>query len=248
LAKIYATSESCEESNGMQGLQTSTGANDILAWGQEECLAWYTPMAYASQRPAAWAPGVFNDAACQWDNELVWTSGTNGATIDVVRLNGEDGSIDSVVNLGNSVSPGFYGIYGAASDADGNFWGSQLGGGKLVYINAEDLTFQTWQTPAGGYGMTVDPDGKVWTCSSQVGKFDPETEMWQQANTSGSGGCMADDQGLLWQAGSGGMRGVDRETLQVVKTIVLPEYVHGVSVDLTTRSTSVSRTPTPTAT
>ena len=42
---------------------------------------------------------------------------------------------------------------------------------------------------------------------------------------------MSDGGDYLWQAGSGGMRAVNRETLLVEKTIVLPEYVHGVSID-----------------
>jgi hypothetical protein len=47
---LRARVESCVESNGMPGIQTSTDAN-FLPWGVEECVAWHTPMNYVSQRP-----------------------------------------------------------------------------------------------------------------------------------------------------------------------------------------------------
>ncbi|MCH9682243.1 MAG: hypothetical protein K0V04_12465 [Deltaproteobacteria bacterium] len=34
------------------------------SWGNEECMAWHTPMVYSSQRPVAWTQGEFDTAAC----------------------------------------------------------------------------------------------------------------------------------------------------------------------------------------
>ena len=78
--------------------------------------------------------------------------------------------------------------------------------------------------------MTVDSDGYVWVCANDVARFDPETETWQQATVGGSGGCMADGEGTLWMA-SNALVGVDTQTLQVVNTITIPSYAHGVSID-----------------
>jgi hypothetical protein len=224
LTKFYANPDDCSGGN------TSSGANDVHAWGSEDCMAWHTPMAYQSQRPVAWTQGVFNKAACVIEDEKVWTSGsTNGTNVEVVLVDGDTGVIEEVIPI-PGVNAGYYGIYGAAVDSEGNFWGSQLGGGTLVNVNLQTLDIQTWPTPAGGYGMTVDQEGYVWTCSYQVGRFDPVSETWQQAQVGGSGGCMSDGGDILWMASSP-MVGINRQTLAVEYSIPLPEYVHGVSVD-----------------
>jgi len=230
LSKFYANPDSCTDTNGNGVINTSSGPADIRAWGDEECLAWHTPMVYGSQRPVAWTQGEFDKAACAIINEKVWTSGSNGNDIEVLLVDGDTGVIEETIPI-PGVSSGFYGIYGAAVDSEGNFWGSQLGGGTLVNVDLQTLDIRTWATPAGGYGMTVDQDGYVWTCSSQAGRFDPVTETWQSANVGGSGGCIADGGDILWMA-SNPLIGINRNTLAVEFSIPLPNYVHGVSVDI----------------
>ena len=83
---------------------------------------------------------------------------------------------------------------------------------------------------ASGYGMTVDHLGQVWTCSGTVARFDVATETWQTASVGGGGGCMEDGNGTLWLA-QDPMVGVDINTMAVVQTIDLPNYVHGISID-----------------
>ena len=41
-----------------------------------------------------------------------------------------------------------YGPYGGASDGDGNFWVTGLGG-PLLRIDGDDLSTQKWEVPAG---------------------------------------------------------------------------------------------------
>ena len=153
--------EDCKESNGMPGIQTSVGAQ-MLPWDQEECRAWHTPMKYTSQRPVAWTQGTFNNAACTYENQKVWTSGNNlqNGTIDVLLVNGDTGAIESNVKV-SGITPDYYGIYGAAVDQDGNFWGSQLSQGYLVNVNRQTLQYKVWPMAAPGYGMTVDSKGYV---------------------------------------------------------------------------------------
>ncbi len=68
MTKVYAGQVNCQDTNGTPGIQTSTDGN-YLPWGVEECVAWHTPMAYVSQRPAAWTQGTFNnDKTCAWEN------------------------------------------------------------------------------------------------------------------------------------------------------------------------------------
>lgn len=267
LVKFYANQADCVDRNGNGVIETSSGANDVLPWGEEECRAWYTDFDYQSQRPVAWTAGEWNASTCRYDDAMVWTSGANdsgkgnqcdkqvdgpdecddgpGAKtdgIDVILVDGGDGTVIETVNIPD-VSPSYFGIYGGAVDADGNFWGSQLGTGSLVRVNLSDFSYGVYAMPVSGYGMTVDAAGYVWTCSQDVARFDPQTETWATATVGGSGGCMEDGNGTLWLA-TQGLVAVDTETLQVLKTIALPGggggmpegggdggYVHGVSID-----------------
>ncbi len=218
VTKVYANEEFCDESNGMPGIQTSNN-NQALPWGTEECIAWHKPMQYASQRPVAWGYGDFDEGSCYWEDEELWTAATQGQIIDVFLLDGDDGTTIDMVTI-QGVAAGYYGIYGGAVDANGDFWGSQLGQGQLIKVNRDDMTYQTGPMGASGYGMTVDSEGYVWTCSSQVARFDPNTEQWQTANVGGYTGCMADaaEDGLLWVSNGQGVIGVNRQTLQIEKT------------------------------
>ena len=231
LTKVHARPDRCGDSNGAPGLQTASDAA-FLAWGEEECVAWYTPMAYVSQRPVAWTQGSFNPAACRWEDQKVWTSGMNTpGTVDIVRVNGDTGTIEATVTIGG-VAADKYGIYGGAVDAKGNFWGSQLGIGKLVFVDYQTLEFKTWDMVAGGYGMTVDSKGYVWTCAASASRFDPMTETWQTVAGAGeSGGCMEDGKGTLYKSNPGGVLAIDAETLEIKQTFALPQHVHGISVD-----------------
>jgi len=219
---IYARAEDCPDAGN-----TSTGMGDVKAW-PDGCVAWHTPFGYASQRPVAWTQGTFNNGTCRYDDTKVWTSGANGS-IDVVLIDGETGMVEQTIPI-PGVSPNFYGIYGGAVDASGNFWGSQLGQGQLVRVRLADFSVDTWGMAASGYGMTVDHLGQVWTCSSTVARFDPMTETWQTAAVGGQAGCMEDGNGTLWLANDP-MVGVDINTMAIVQTIDLPNYVHGISID-----------------
>ena len=222
ITKIFARPEDCPDPGN-----TSTGSADVKPW-PDGCVAWHTPMTYASQRPVAWTQGTFNNGTCRYDDTKVWTSGAN-ATIDVILVDGETGMIEETIPI-PGVVPNFYGIYGGAVDAAGNFWGSQLGQGQLIRVRLDDTAVTTWPMATSGYGMTVDSQGNVWTCSSTVARFDPATETWQTNSVGGSGGCMEDGEGTLWMANDP-MVGVDINTLDVVQTIDLPNYVHGISID-----------------
>ncbi len=235
--KFHARLEDCVESNGVPGIQTATDAN-FLAWDQEECRAWHTPMAYQSQRPAAWTQGTLNPATCEYNNQKVWTAGAKdpiegpySESIEILLVNGDNGAVEATIPV-PGVDSGFYGIYGAAVDQQGNFWGSQLGQGFLINVDINTLQLRKWPMVAAGYGMTVDSKGYVWTCSSNASRFDPMTETWQTATVGGSGGCMEDGKGTLYMSGGAGdIVAVDTETLMVKTTYAVPQYVHGISID-----------------
>lgn len=231
IVKINARVDDCDDPNN-----TSEGANDIKDF-PDGCVAWFTPFNYASQRPVAWAPGVWSDITCRYENEKLWTAGAN-ASIDVILLDGDSGEVEQTIPI-PGVNPSFYGIYGGAVDADGNFWGTMLGGPSMVFVDRESFDQVVYpMANIGGYGMTVDEQGRPWSCSSGIARFDPINESWDvNPSVGGGGGCMSDGQGYVWVGGYGGgfaagkMIGVDVETLDVVYNIDIPNYVHGVSVD-----------------
>ena len=248
VAKVYARTEDCQESNGMPGIQTSTGAADILPWGVEECLAWYTPMAYTTQRPLAWSSGDLDPVTCKYTEQKAWTAAaqsSQGGSIVVSVLNGETGALEMAIPI-PEVPIGSFGPYGAAFDPEGNFWfvdsGNDGPGQELVRVRGDDYTYQIWNTPADlyAYGFTVDTKGRPWIAGYQggVARFDPVTETFD-VNPAVTGlGIQEDAEGRMWMAvypwnAPNSIVALDRDSLALLKTIDLPEanLVKGISID-----------------
>lgn len=230
ITKIYALAERCAESNGTPGIQTASDA-EFLAWGEEECVAWHTPMQYFSQRPVAWTQGDYDPVTCRYSAQKLWTAGMNTqGTVDILRLDGDTGAVEATVTIAG-VHVDIYGMYGGAVDAHGNFWGSQVGYGKLVFVDHDTLEHRMWDTPVGAYGITVDADGYVWTCSGNAVRFDPMSETFELVAAGEYGGCMTDGAGTLYKATPGGIVAIDTKTLAIKRTYSLPQHVHGISVD-----------------
>jgi hypothetical protein len=221
ITMIFARVENCA------GPNTSTGAADVKPW-PDDCVGWHTPMVYASQRPVAWTAGTFDDSTCRYEGTKVWTSGAN-ATIDVHLLDGETGVVEQTVPVPGQ-DPGFFGIYGGAVDSGDHFWGVVAVGDVLVRTDRDDFGVEVFPMPVFGYGMAVDRNDRVWTCYSTVARFDYPSQTWQTAAAGGSGGCMPDGGDLIWLANDP-LVAVDIDTLAVMQTIDLPNYVHGVSID-----------------
>jgi hypothetical protein len=238
VTKIHGNTDDCQESNGVPGLQTSTGGGDILPWGTEECVAWHTPLAYTSNRPMAWAQGEWNPATCSYDNEKLWTAGANGSfTAQVLLLDGETGVVEQTIDIpevGSSI-----GLYGGAVDGDGNFWGIDRSGNyNLIRVDRQSFAYQVIPGPGpGGYGIAVDSVGRPWYCAGGgAWRYDPVAAVWQTQPSPGGnlwGGCMTDGAGTLWHCRQqdATLVGIDTETLQVVQQIPIPSYAHGISID-----------------
>jgi hypothetical protein len=234
VTKIYGNVDDCLESNGMPGLQTSSGGDDVLAWGTEECVAWHTPLAYSSNRPMAWAQGVWNSETCRYEDEKLWTAGANGSgTAQVLLLDGETGLVEQTIAV--PVVTSSIGIYGGAVDGDGNFWGIETPA-RLIRVDRDTFAVQSWAGPSA-YGIAVDSVGRPWFCGGGgASRFDPLTETWQSLPSPGGnnwGGCMTDGAGTLWHSRQldGMLVGIDTENLTVVEQIQLPAYAHGISID-----------------
>lgn len=248
---IWANEADCDpDQNGAPGLQTSTDAV-ALPWDQDDCVAWYTPFDdWTVQRPIAWAPGVFNEVTCQWEDERVWSAGCGGGSMPgfgsgattVVRLDGDTGEIVDQLVM-DSYSCGGFGPYGGAVDSAGNFW-MTLNNGPLGFVDAETLEWTVHDKPSdvASYGLTVDSAGRPWVTSySQtvgVARFDPMTETWattgELVGYSQSGIAQGSD-GRLWIAGTfngtSGIASLDPETLAVIDILGGTSSGKGVSGD-----------------
>ena len=227
VAKFWANPAHCQDNNGTPGIQTSEGSSDILGFGEDDCLAWYTPFTCSSQRPMAWTRGEWNEGVCGYVDAKLWTV----CDSEVHLLNGETGEIEETIAIDGS----WPFVYGGAADANGTFWGLDTGGSRLIRVDHQTLELTAYPLgPGSGYGITVDPEGRPWTCGGGgVSRFNLEDSTWDTAGTTGGiGGCMTDGQDLIWHSNpSGRLLGYNIETLEVDEEVQLPEYVHGISVD-----------------
>lgn len=247
ITKVWADPKDCVDKNKDGKIQTSTGKDSVLAWGEDECVAWHTPMEFGSQRVAAWTyeeDGAGADGGKKKITEKVWITGTNpdDPNIHVHILDGKTGEVlDSVETPATTEAGAFpYGAYGGAVDRENNLWFSGVGGGKLYRVSYKDLTVTQWDKPVPSYGITVDPKGRPWICGQGTARFNPKDESWDTVKYpagrhSVHGGCMVDGKGRLWYDVMEGLKStvtaIHIDSLEVVKTIKLPEHPHGISID-----------------
>ena len=259
VTKVIALTDQCPDLDGDGTVETSTGPDDVLPWGEDECVAWSW---YGEGDAAPWwirAVGwtkepVWSAEACRYEYEL-WIAGPTHDGAMAWLLGGTEGDVRAAVPIPDFDGSPHMDFYGGAVDADGNFWthekgtcmcpngeedpethepacpASEIVCPRLARVSMEDLTSRTWEYPIWGYGITVDSEGYVWLCSHDVARFDPATETFATATIPGANaGCMADGEGHVWLAGSP-LQAVDVQTLEVVDTGPIPYGAHGVSVD-----------------
>jgi hypothetical protein len=244
IAKIAAKEVSCVDNNGDGVIQTSTGAADILPWGEDECLLWYQDLpalGTSGPRPVAWEPV---DSQCGTVQPRVWVGfyrdsddtgifhrrdGATGALLDVVEIPQWD--------FGNTPRP-----YGGAVNADGDLWVTGYYG-PAIKIDADTLGVQHFPPPdgTGFYGMALDPEENIWIgdCEGAIRRFDAATLTYSTVATieGRARGVQIDEAGMAWFAGNNPCRliQVDTATQALVDDqIPLPgcDDPVGVSIDV----------------
>jgi DNA-binding beta-propeller fold protein YncE len=248
ITKIGVKEDHCVESNGVPGIQTSTGPNDVLPWGTDECVLWRTELAALNYqigaRPVAWEGGLVN--GCAAPNPRVWVGWYDGANGHFRRLDGTTGAV--LDSIGPVPWSGLqFGPYGGAADKDGNFWVSGWQLGPLIRIDAETLQVQTFQIPATitpqqwNYGMALDKSGDAWIASAySVYHFRADSSTWLEVPVPGAfslRGLMVDKDGIAWVATNDppGLAAIDTDTDTVLApAIAIPGAIQpvGVSIDV----------------
>ena len=257
--------DQCIDRNGNGVIDTSTGGTDVKAWtgwfgdeqgitnAEDECVLQHVTLA-KDGLSANWVRLVAIDAD---NNVFAGGSGSNA----LFKVNGTTGVIiDAVTTLQNH--------YGGVVDKNGNIWSMPPSHNGTVQKISHDMSSkEKINIGHGGYGITIDKYGKVWTTELHGNRFsafnpsDPTGTLtvFNQTGHSGAQGVASDNRGNIFIAGNiwGNTVGEYRQQFDVDGNFIGVEFVKnhavqngptGVAVDATGKvwasnrgSNSVSR-------
>jgi len=213
VTKIVAREEDCKDRNGNGSIDTSTGPDDVLAWGDDECVLWNllipSDQFQHGPRPTAWE-GTLDAQGDPAPNPRLWVGwyafDENVARIH--RLDGDTGQIGDTIDVpwnGDTFGP-----YGGAVNAEGDFWVLGWRSGPLVRIDADTLEVERIELPRppegeeiAAYGMALDPDGNPWFTSGGAAiKYDVASGQFESSITDNEvmRGMMVDRENRVWLA------------------------------------------------
>ncbi len=206
--KIIAEEDRCIDRNGDGVIQTSSGAGDVLAWDQDECVAWSVDL-HAGARAAAWDSG--NDPEqedCAGEPSL-WVSAMDaGSTVHIWRLAGDTGDEEGSATIPSwDGSAEWGGLYGGAVDRARNFWAIGKDNAALFRVDFETMDVSRWDAPGVDrlYGIAMDRDGNPYVTAefdNRLLRFDAESETWEDLATVNGilRGLAVDGNGDAWIA------------------------------------------------
>lgn len=235
--RIHADVASCPDTNGNGLVDTSTGPADVLPWGADECVLWYTAFAPGSLARAAAFDFAFDPDGIPYST--VWIGLHQGQKL--VRLNAATGDVLAEVAI-----PGHC-PYGLAFDGARHVYAFSSCSGQLVRLDVDTLAWDTIPLPGGGcaYGITVDEDGRVWTSGGGcVGRYDPAAGTWATTSVGSSNrGLAADGAGSVWVADTSfGVHRIDAATMATVADVPLgSQGFVGMAVDFHGKVWAVAR-------
>ena len=247
VTKIRGNVMKCVDKNGNGMIDTSTGPNDIKAWGADECMIWTIVHPFAGgfstgPRGVTWTAGTWDYDLCKYVEPKVWLGYlAAGGIAHIVRIDGLTGVVEVTLPVPAFVGSG-YAPYGGALDPQFRPWFTGLRG-EAIRVNTDQNPITVSRFPAPGsvqaYGMTVDSDGNVWTggCSGPVSMFDPVANQW--ISIAGTSACHrgigAGDQ-YVWVASNSpcGLVQIDRKSRTLVTKHTPPgcSVAIGISIDV----------------
>jgi len=238
----------CMDRNGNRRIDTSSGPDDVLPWGEDECMVWNTPL------PEPTSTSSIGARATAWDGTEDEDTGRGGSvwigalsTGGVFQLDGDTGEVVARTSVGNQP-------YGGAMDGRGNFWivGAMCTIGVCTIVRVSTSTLETtpFSVPCG-YGIAVDSMDRIWTsgrtmtgsCVNRLDPFSGESVTYRAPGmTNFFRGCAVDNLGSVWVADTGG------DVLRIGEDLVDlthrfhagPDAVVGVAVDFQDQIWAVS--------
>ena len=253
VTKIAARLEDCIDANLDGEITTSSGPEDVLEWGADECVLWHHEVGFdievaghqGGPRAVAWDAGTEGPEGCPHDPKLwVGWRAQPAKRVVVRRLDGASAEVEGEVEIDDWQQNWGHGTYGGATDIDRNFWG--LGtGGTLIRVDAGSFEVSRFDNPEPDrvvYGIALDGEGNPWLAGwdGTLWRFEVESETWEDRGQVGSGarlrGLAIDQDGHAWLAANQGCGLVRYDTLlgeTLAAHIELPgcDEPVGVSVD-----------------
>jgi hypothetical protein len=203
--KIMASD--CPDQNGNGRVETSTGTNDVLEWGEDECVVWYVGDIPAA-RGSAFEIRAELDAGIR---EYVWVGSYPFQDSTIFEIDSVDGE-----KTGNEIPR--TGAYGLAMGPGGLLWSVGLGGCPVSTdtTTLDQVRYACPPNGGGAYGLAVDSEGRVWIGSSTA-RLTPEDESWELpiGGGRGGGGITVDAFGNAYTGEQGGGFKIDGETMEV---------------------------------
>lgn len=220
VTKIAANVDDCVDANGDGEITTSQAPDDVLAWGEDECVLWHHETGFdntvagssGGPRGTAWTGGTYDEETCETIDAHVWVGWRNqpDSTVTVRLIHGEDGSTVGEAVVDEWPCNWGHGPYGGAADAEGNYWG--LGtAGSMFRIDVDDFSVERWDNEVSHvmYGIALDAEGSPWIAgwSGNLWKFDRAAEEWVDKGAATDGptrmrGLAIDKDGFAWVAGN----------------------------------------------
>ena len=216
VTKIAAEEERCVDKNGNGTIETSQSPDDVLAWGEDECVLWHHEVGFqpvsgndGGPRAIAWDGG--NTKVCNAKPNLWvgWRDQPNPTSI-VRKYDGQTGEVLGEAEIIDWQGNWGHGTYGGAADGEGAFW--VLGTlGTLVRVDPETYELERWDNPASHvmYGIALDANGDPWLAGygGKLWHFDRTTETFEDMGETAGGpgrlrGLMIDQNGDAWIAGN----------------------------------------------
>lgn len=219
ITKIAGTPGACVDADGDGEIRTSAGPDDVLEWGQDECVLWHVDTGFdddiagstGGPRATAWTGGTVDPDTCAVTGVELWVSWRDQpqSSATIRRLAATDGA-----TIGEAVVEAWpdnwgHGPYGGAVDAAGDLWA--LGTSGSVFRIDGDFAVERWDNPVAHvmYGIALDAGGDPWIAGydGNLWRFDTAAATWVDKGDTGDGpsrlrGLAIDAAGHAWIAGN----------------------------------------------
>jgi hypothetical protein len=222
VTKVMALKSKCVDTNGNGMIETSTGANDIKPWGQDECVVWHTNLPLANGysggvRPTAWEGVAQDPNTCITPVPRLWVGYKEANnTAHFARLDGDTGVVlDEAIRPNWNVNS--FGPYGGAVNSAGDLFATGYDGEVAIRVDSQTLQIEELGFSPGNYkyGMGVDKHGNMWVGSfsgpDHMYFYDVQAKQWQGMgnggnNAGGALGVAVDFEDRVWGAANGPCR------------------------------------------
>lgn len=229
VAKISALGDKCPDTNGDGVITTSAGPNDVLPYGQDDCVIWETALGGDIRGVAA--QDIMREVSIDPDlppqieiDRFVWVGGLHGM---VYKLDGDTGE---VLITTDAPTP----IYGLALDGQGQLWMTGGGGGghlgridTNVCVDNASCTVQVCEVQCVN-GAAQANGVYQGSCPSTC-----DTAVKQRVLIpDGTYGITVDFKQRVWLGGGSGMKRYDPAAPEATRlTGTAHGFTHGVAAD-----------------